>query len=75
MPSADIVKVRDQLEEATALARSNRGTGTPVASAAPVAPTQTAATIETTTVTPGNAAPVVPNDDAPARTESLPPSP
>ncbi|NUS59546.1 MAG: lipid-binding SYLF domain-containing protein [Lysobacter sp.] len=75
MPSADIVKVRDQLEEATALARSNRGTGTPVASAAPVAATPTAATIETTTVTPGNAAPVVPNDDAPARTESLPPSP
>ena len=28
-----VVKLRDQLEEATALARSNRGTGTPVASA------------------------------------------
>jgi len=74
-PSADIVKVRDQLEEATALARSNRGTGTPVASAAPVAGTPAPAVMETTTVTPAGNAPVVPNDDAPARTESLPPSP
>jgi hypothetical protein len=75
LPSADLVKVRDQLEEATALARSNRGTGTPVASAAPVGATATPApaVIETTTVT--GSAPVVPDEDAPARTESLPPTP
>ena len=76
LPSADLVKVRDQLEEATALARSNRGTGTPVASAAPVGATATPppAVIETTTVT-GATTPAVPDEDAPARTESLPPSP
>ena len=77
LPSADLVKVRDQLEEATALARSNRGTGTPVASATPVGATATSpapAVIETTTVTPATA-PVVPAEDAPARTESLPPAP
>ncbi len=75
-PSADLVKVRDQLEEATALARSNRGTGTPIASAAPVGATVTSspAVAETTVVTGANA-PVVPVQDAPARTESLPPSP
>jgi lipid-binding SYLF domain-containing protein len=75
-PSADLVKVRDQLEEATALARSNRGTGTPVASAAPVGATATPApTVVETTVVTGATTPVVPDQDAPARTESLPPSP
>src|SRR6476469_1852295 len=75
-PSADLVKVRDQLEEATALARSNRGTGTPVASAAPVGATATPPpTVVETTVVTGGSTPVVPDQDAPARTESLPPSP
>ncbi|MGO4551000.1 lipid-binding SYLF domain-containing protein [Lysobacter sp. 2RAF19] len=76
LPSADLVKVRDQLEEATALARSNRGTGTPVASAAPVGATATPPpTVVETTVVTGGSSPVVPDQDAPARTESLPPSP
>ncbi|KGQ19144.1 DUF938 domain containing protein [Lysobacter dokdonensis DS-58] len=77
LPSADLVAIRDQLEEATALARSNRGTGAPVASAAPVGATATTpapTVVETTTVT-GASGAVLPDEDAPARTESLPPSP
>ena len=76
LPSADLVKVRDQLEEATALARSHRGTGPTVAQAgpAPASATNTMpATAATTTVTASQ--PVVPADEAPARTEALPPSP
>ena len=85
MPSADIVKVRDQLEEATALARNHRGTtGTPVAQA-PVATTATTtvqappvdapATTSTNAAGTNAATPVVPVDEAPARTETLPATP
>ena len=83
-PSAPIVAFRDQLEEATALARNHRGTtGTPVAQA-PVATTATTtvqapadATTTTTTHAAGTnaATPVVPVDEAPARTETLPATP
>ena len=76
-PSAAVVSFRDRLEEATAIARENRGTATTpttVAQAAPVAsPEVMPATAATTTVTASQ--PVVPADEAPARTESLPPSP
>jgi lipid-binding SYLF domain-containing protein len=74
-PSTDVVALRDQLEEATAQARSNRGTtGTPVARAATVpAATTLPASTATTVVTAGGAA--VPVDDTPARTETLPPAP
>ena len=74
-PSTAVVAFRDQLEEATSLARSNRGTGSPVAQATPAAKAATEsvpATATTTTVTPQA---VVPAEDAPARTETLPPSP
>jgi lipid-binding SYLF domain-containing protein len=75
-PSPEVVALRDQLEEATAIARNNRGTGTPVARAASTSPVASAAPLPAaTTVTTSTAAPVVPADDAPARTESLPPSP
>jgi len=76
MPSAAVVSFRDELEEATALARSNRGTGPTVAQAGPTPASATntmPATAATTTVTASQ--PVVPADDAPARTESLPPTP
>jgi lipid-binding SYLF domain-containing protein len=84
-PSAPIVAFRDQLEEATALARNHRGTtGTPVAQA-PVAtaattsvqaPPADATTTSTTNAAGTNAAtPVVPVDEAPARTETLPATP
>jgi len=73
-PSAAVVAFRDRLEEATAIARENRGTTTTVAQAAPVASSEVMpATAATTTVTASQ--PVVPADEAPARTESLPPSP
>jgi len=73
-PSAAVVAFRDRLEEATAIARENRGTATTVAQAAPVASSEVMpATAATTTVTASQ--PVVPADEAPARTESLPPSP
>ena len=74
-PSTDVVALRDQLEEATAQARSNRGTtGTPVARAATVpAATTLPASTATTVVTAGGSA--VPVDDTPARTETLPPAP
>ena len=73
-PSAAVVGFRDRLEEATAIARENRGTAGTVAQAKPAAPSEVMpATTATTTVTASS--PVVPADEAPARTESLPPSP
>jgi len=80
-PSTDVVALRDQLEEATAQARSNRGTGgtVTVGAASPVAATTPVGTTPATTTTPASttsaSAPVVPVEDAPARTESLPPTP
>jgi hypothetical protein len=80
-PSTDVVALRDQLEEATAQARSNRGTGgtVTVGAASPVTATTPAGTTPATTTTPASttsaSAPVVPVEDAPARTESLPPTP
>ena len=80
-PSGDVVALRDQLEEATAQARTNRGTGgtVTVGAASPVAATTPAGTTPATTTTPASttsaSAPVVPVEDAPARTESLPPTP
>jgi hypothetical protein len=76
-PSTEVVALRDQLEEATAQARANRGTGKPVAGAASTAPvvvTAPAASVPAPTAT-NASAPVVPVEDAPARTETLPPSP
>ena len=76
-PSADVVALRDELEEATAQARTNRGTtgGTvTVGAASPVMATTPAAPASATTTTTASA-PVVPVEDAPARTESLPPTP
>ena len=80
-PSPAVVAFRDRLEEATAIARTNRGTtGTPVAQgsvsttttvATPVAPAPQADATGTTTAP----APVIPAEDAAIRTESLPPSP
>jgi lipid-binding SYLF domain-containing protein len=73
-PSSAVVALRDQLEEATAQARLNRGTGAPVAVAAGATVTAPETTVPApATTTPS--VPVVPVDDAPARTESLPPSP
>lgn len=73
-PSAAVVNFRDRLEEATAIARENRGTATTVAQSKPAASSEVMpATAATTTVTASQ--PVVPADEAPARTESLPPSP
>jgi lipid-binding SYLF domain-containing protein len=76
-PSADVVALRDELEEATAQARTNRGTtgGTvTVGAASPVMATTPAAPATSGTTTTASA-PVVPVEDAPARTESLPPTP
>jgi lipid-binding SYLF domain-containing protein len=74
-PSSAVVAFRDQLEEATAIARNNRGTTTVARASAPtVAPVATAPVADaTTTTTPSQ--PVIPQDEAPARTETLPPSP
>ncbi|BCT92184.1 hypothetical protein LYSHEL_12080 [Lysobacter helvus] len=83
-PSEAVVAFRDRLEEASLIARTNRGTGTPVATAqtsttvtasaaavpATPAPVATDGTGSTTA-----AQPVLPGDEAPARTESLPPTP
>jgi hypothetical protein len=75
-PSTPVVAFRDQLEEATALARQRRGTQAPVAPApAATSTTTTTATIAppppaTTTTT--TAQPVISADEVPARTEPLP---
>jgi len=88
VPSPAIVAFRDQLEEATALARANRGTEG-VAAARPASPTA-AATVGTGVA--ATTAPVAPSvdppveadpagamfepvDDNPATTEPLPPTP
>ncbi|WP_343225857.1 lipid-binding SYLF domain-containing protein [Noviluteimonas lactosilytica] len=78
-PSADVVALRDQLEEATAQARANRGTGATAAAgatanASPVAATAPVIVTPATTTTTASM-PVVPVEDAPARTETLPPAP
>jgi lipid-binding SYLF domain-containing protein len=73
-PSPAVVAFRDQLEEATAVARSNRGTTSTVAQA-PAVTTTASATVPAPTTTAMPAQPVVPVDDAPARTETLPPTP
>lgn len=74
-PSPAVVAFRDRLEEATAIARENRGTATTTVAQAPAAAPAgpMPATAATTTVTASQ--PVVPADEGPARTESLPPSP
>ena len=85
LPSPAIIAFRDQLEEATALARANRGTeGGPVTATAPAASTApveagTAATTApvappATTSDPAGAM-FEPVDDNPATTEPLPPTP
>jgi len=90
MPSAAIVAFRDQLEEATTLARANRGTegsvSAPPASTAGTATVETGAAATTAPVgTPVDATPPAdadpagamfePVDDNPATTEPLPPTP
>ena len=90
MPSPAIVAFRDQLEEATALARANRGTeGTLAARPASTATTATveagAAAATAPVGTPVDVAPAAesdpggamfePVDDNPATTEPLPPAP
>ena len=73
-PSTAVVAFRDQLEEATALARTNRGTGATVARAP--APATAVETSTTTTPAPAGTTtapqPVVPAEETPARTETLP---
>ena len=85
LPPPAIVAFRDQLEEATALARANRGTeGTPTAAVTPAAttvPADTGTTATTAPVTPPATtsdpagAMFEPVDDNPATTEPLPPTP
>ena len=83
-PSEAVVAFRDRLEEASLIARTNRGTGTPVATAQASATTTTATAAAPVSPAPvandgtGSttaAQPVLPSDEAPARTESLPPTP
>jgi lipid-binding SYLF domain-containing protein len=77
-PSPAVVAFRDRLEEATAIARTNRGTtSAPVAQGAVSTSTRVAtpapqADATGTTTAP---APVIPAEDAAIKTESLPPSP
>jgi lipid-binding SYLF domain-containing protein len=83
LPSPAIVAFRDQLEEATALARANRGTegtaaGAPAATTAPADTGTTATTAPVTppaTTTDPAGAMFEPVDDNPATTEPLPPTP
>jgi len=83
LPSAAVVAFRDQLEEATALARANRGTTPmPAASATATAPAASSGATPTATapVAPPPAADPAgamfePVDDNPATTEPLPPVP
>ena len=83
-PSEAVVAFRDRLEEASLIARTNRGTGTPMATAQASATTTTATAAAPVSPAPvandgtGSttaAQPVLPSDEAPARTESLPPTP
>ncbi len=83
-PSSAVVAFRDELEEATAAARANRSDDAPVAAA----PTQATVPAAPATMPAATAAPVAtpapapvadsptfqPVQDAPARTEPLPPS-
>ena len=84
LPPPAIVAFRDQLEEATALARANRGTEGGAAAAAPAAtipPVDAQSTASTAPVAPPTTtsdpagAMFEPVDDNPATTEPLPPAP
>ena len=79
-PSAAVVDFRDSLEEATALARANRGTdgasgataGTGTAPAAAPAPVVETAPIRSDSVPPQGPSAFQPVDDAPVTSEPLP---
>ncbi|MEN1956824.1 lipid-binding SYLF domain-containing protein [Luteimonas changyuni] len=79
-PSAAVVDFRDSLEEATALARANRGTdgasgataGTDTAAATAPAPVVETAPIRSDSVPPQGPSAFQPVDDAPVTSEPLP---
>ena len=77
-PSNAIVNFRDQLEEATAAARANRSDApapAAVQAAAPAAPATTTAPVAAPAPTPASESQTFqPVQDAPAKTETLPPS-
>ena len=77
-PSNAVVAFRDELEEATAAARANRSDApapAPVQTAAPAAPATTTAPVAAPAPPPANDSQTFqPVQDAPAKTEPLPPS-
>ena len=78
-PSSDVVAFRDQLEEASATARSNRGTDTPATAtqvtAAPAAAGATTSSTATTTTEPTTATPQPADEAQGAMFEPVPNAP